>query len=94
MKEAKAIAPEDGEIIQLLRETFRDEPLMEKLASLRAEFRGIIRGLENRIANLERENYALRGWITSHETGVRTTGERSVAEAQRVADCGTGAEDA
>jgi|WetSurMetagenome_2_1015567.scaffolds.fasta_scaffold02463_5 hypothetical protein len=88
MKPAQAIAPEDGEIIRLLRETFKDETALEQLASLRAEFRGIVRGLENRVATLERENYALRNWIAANETGVRTHAERKDAMAGLVADCG------
>jgi hypothetical protein len=94
MKPAQAISPEDGEIIRLLRETFKDEAALEQLASLRAEFRGLVRGLEMRVSTLERENYALRNEIFAIKTGVRTTGERKDAEAARVADCGKGLDDA
>jgi hypothetical protein len=88
MKPAQAIAHEDSEVIQILRDGAKDKPIAEQLSDLRKEFRSVTRGQDARIRFLEAENHALRNEVLAMKTGVRTTGERRYAEAERVADCG------
>jgi hypothetical protein len=89
-KPARTISPGDRDVIHSLHEAVRNSSVQAQLADMRSELRGILRGLEMRVATLERENYALRNEISAIKTGVRTTGERRCAEAERVAGCGRG----
>jgi hypothetical protein len=87
-KPARTIPLRSREIISGLHEAVRNNSFQTQLDDMRSELRGLIRGLENRVATLELENYALRNWIAANETGVRTHAERKDAMAGLVADCG------
>ena len=86
--------PECRAAINIIKRAFEEKPLEERVNALEKEFRAIMQGVYFRLGHLELENHLLRNEITALKAGVRTTGERSVAEAQRVSDCGRGAGDA
>lgn len=93
-KPAQTMPPECRAAINNIKRAFESKPLEEQLTALQKEVRSLMQGVYFRLGHLELENHLLRNEITALKAGVRTTGERSVAEAQRVSNCGKGAGDA